>query len=84
MIVPIKPSAIELQHLEQTLATAGWALIARKMEAIGETVKDKVMKAKTWDEFLEQRGKMAGLALAFDAPHILIEEITTKLKQEGK
>jgi hypothetical protein len=84
MNLPIKPSAIELQHLEQVLASAGWALIVRKMETMGTQATLSALKAKTWDETLVARGKLEGLTLAVRAPQILLEEINEQLKQEGK
>jgi hypothetical protein len=84
MNVPIKPSAIELGHLEQTLATAGWALIVRKIGETHQRVMANALKAASWQETLIERGKLEGLKLALEAPQILKEEITERLKREGK
>lgn len=84
MNIPIKVSAIDLAHLEQTLVTAGYALIVRKIEAITALATTDAIKAKTWEETLTARGKMEGLKLALLAPAILKEEIETRLKKEGK
>lgn len=84
MNLPIRTTAIELQHLEQVLASAGWALIVRKIEALEVRAAGEEHKAPNWDAVREARGKREGLSLALEAPHILVQEITEQLKQEGK
>ncbi|MFH1110999.1 MAG: hypothetical protein V1790_17640 [Planctomycetota bacterium] len=84
MNLPIRTTAIELQHLEQVLASAGWALIVRKLESLELRAADEEHKAPNWDVVREARGKRDGLRLALQAPRILIEEIAEQLKEGGK
>lgn len=87
--MPRNPDAVELSHLEEVQAHAGYALIAERirlelLKQIGTTEKPGTLELSDPASAVEIFGFVRGLRCALRIPAILALEIRARLKEGGQ
>ena len=76
--------AIDCEHLDQTVATAGYALIAARLKAAIESEVQVLLSATDPSDVHRSQGVIKGMRLALSIPTIIQAEIREREAKKGR
>jgi hypothetical protein len=77
----IQPDALDLEQLRDTIASEGYALLLKRIQATIADQMKSLLTVESWDNVRYRQGFAAGLQCALDIPATIAAEIKARAKK---